>query len=746
MEEYKTTFSKDFNFHRLRKEIKSGKFMNTKIRSIIWRVCLGCFSEDPNPEKFCSLTREHRKRYSILKSSYLIPLQELTTKKEFKKNQNVTVLRFLPKQKENKGLSKTIQLDIERTNPELSFYSKPLIKQQMFNILFIYSKEHPDLSYRQGMHELLAPIIYVVHQEYQKNAQNKKSVDHPTFSVLTNQKYIEEDCYLMFERLMTLSQSLYFSNNNNKTVFSKSTTKTNLDSNKNGNGTLQKQIFRKVRRFTKNKQKKKKKQENGGQNKQNSPKDNVSQILILCKRVQNYHLKKYDEELFRYFSFLQLEPQLYSLRWYRLLLSREFELHEVLLLWDQIFSDYTPLVYIGYIIVAMLMMIRDKLFDPDETLVLQQLFNYKLDDNIVNLLKFSNALRCPNRDNIDLILNLKKEKKNPNLSINIYTHFNKLYKPNDQKNLIQYYSNFFKAKPKSNNNNNNNNNNNINNIGGSSSNNINSIYNNKMKLSNLINATKVINRHRQLKKSIKELNLKQFEINRLKNKIIKKQKNQYNMGLYLNIAIEGVSGHLFPKLEDSNNTELEEKQKKFYPSILELKKVKDVLCKQLLFSDLQNNKIKYGNEDGNGNVDEDGGGDGNRNGGGGDDILEKIYNNPNKSIHLKNNSDQTVNENEKIKGRVIINNISANNEYFQEIKLTNIKNNRNNIFNEKNENIIFESNDEIIDIFSQSRLKSNNCQYNFDENSSFVISKFENYLRNSKELQKKTKKKKSKVK
>ena len=33
------------------------------------------------------------------------------------------------------------------------------------DVLFCYVKEHPDLGYRQGMHELLAPILFVLHAE-----------------------------------------------------------------------------------------------------------------------------------------------------------------------------------------------------------------------------------------------------------------------------------------------------------------------------------------------------------------------------------------------------------------------------------------------------------------------------------------------------------------------------------------------------------------------------------------------------
>ena len=35
----------------------------------------------------------------------------------------------------------------------------------MLRILFIYARQTPQLSYKQGMHEILAPIIYVIEKD-----------------------------------------------------------------------------------------------------------------------------------------------------------------------------------------------------------------------------------------------------------------------------------------------------------------------------------------------------------------------------------------------------------------------------------------------------------------------------------------------------------------------------------------------------------------------------------------------------
>lgn len=67
----------------------------------------------------------------------------------------------------DKELCALIEQDVIRTFPGVDFYRKPLIQNLMINILFCYAREHPDICYRQGMHEILAPILFVIHCDQQ---------------------------------------------------------------------------------------------------------------------------------------------------------------------------------------------------------------------------------------------------------------------------------------------------------------------------------------------------------------------------------------------------------------------------------------------------------------------------------------------------------------------------------------------------------------------------------------------------
>jgi TBC1 domain family protein 5 len=46
-------------------------------------------------------------------------------------------------------LKKIIQQDVIRTSPGVEFFRTEKIQKIMVDLLFCYSREHPDLSYRQ---------------------------------------------------------------------------------------------------------------------------------------------------------------------------------------------------------------------------------------------------------------------------------------------------------------------------------------------------------------------------------------------------------------------------------------------------------------------------------------------------------------------------------------------------------------------------------------------------------------------
>jgi len=70
-------------------------------------------------------------------------------------------------------------------------------------------------------------------------------------------------------------------------------------------------------------------------------------------------LKSYDPVLHNHLTRLGIEPQLYGLRWIRLLFGREFHVADVLKLWDAIFADDPKLSIVDYVCLAMLLYLRE---------------------------------------------------------------------------------------------------------------------------------------------------------------------------------------------------------------------------------------------------------------------------------------------------------------------------------------------------------------------------------------------------
>ncbi|KAJ2106283.1 hypothetical protein GGI16_001992, partial [Coemansia sp. S142-1] len=55
--------------------------------------------------------------------------------------------------------------DVARTFPEEAYFRETRVQKLLADILFVYAKLHSSLQYRQGMHELLAPILMAVDRD-----------------------------------------------------------------------------------------------------------------------------------------------------------------------------------------------------------------------------------------------------------------------------------------------------------------------------------------------------------------------------------------------------------------------------------------------------------------------------------------------------------------------------------------------------------------------------------------------------
>ncbi|EKX53236.1 hypothetical protein GUITHDRAFT_100942 [Guillardia theta CCMP2712] len=324
---------------KLRDQVFEGYLKDSPMRSVCWRVFLGVLPTDSASFlSWVTIMKERRKRYQELKEEFLIdPYKDGGQKDPLHDNPLAQAEGSVWKKYfELQELQKSIMIDIERLNVEDEFLKQEEAQKAMLRVLTVWSNLHSELSYRQGMHELLAPIVAVLHRDMsacrdsvagmQQDSDERCSV----IKTLMDPEHLEHDAFSLFEALMLSSKS----------------------------------SFEPPQKVPK------------GQ----TPKPNKA--VARCERVQNVLLRDKDHELFLHLQSLQVEPQLYALRWIRLLLGREFHLEDVLYLWDAMFADQLnkskgqDIELLDYICLSMLTYVRSDLLMKDNMGCLQRLMRY----------------------------------------------------------------------------------------------------------------------------------------------------------------------------------------------------------------------------------------------------------------------------------------------------------------------------------------------------------------------------------
>jgi TBC1 domain family protein 5 len=99
-------------------------------------------------------------------------------------------------------------------------------------------------------------------------------------------------------------------------------------------------------------------------------------MVLRSKRIVFDMLAKVDRELSTHLERLDVMPQIFLMRWVRLLFGREFPFDDVLTMWDVIFANDTSLEIVDHICMAMLLRIRWELMDSDYNEALTLLLRY----------------------------------------------------------------------------------------------------------------------------------------------------------------------------------------------------------------------------------------------------------------------------------------------------------------------------------------------------------------------------------
>ncbi|KAF2875475.1 rab-GTPase-TBC domain-containing protein [Massariosphaeria phaeospora] len=226
----------------------------------------------------------------------------------------------------DEALRAEIFQDIERCMPDNMYFRQPATQNMMLDVLFVWCKMHPDIGYRQGMHEILAPVLWVVERDAVDTTHvdnthvDHRAVDH-TLADMLNAGYIEHDTHTLYSLIMQTAKSFY------------------------------------------------------------APADEASTsketpMLIRSSRIFERYLPKADPELSAHLVKLEIVPQIFLLRWIRLLFGREFPLDSVLDVWDALFAIDSTLELVDMISISMLLRIRWSLVAADTNEAFSLLLRY----------------------------------------------------------------------------------------------------------------------------------------------------------------------------------------------------------------------------------------------------------------------------------------------------------------------------------------------------------------------------------
>ncbi|XP_048956037.1 TBC1 domain family member 5 isoform X4 [Canis lupus dingo] len=352
----------------------NGQLRSSRFRSICWKLFLCVLPQDKS--QWISRIKELRAWYSNIKEIHItnprkvVGQQDLMINNPLSQDEGSLWNKFF----QDKELRSMIEQDVKRTAlcganrrwkhwfPEMQFFQQENVRKILTDVLFCYARENEQLLYKQGMHELLAPIVFILHCDHQAFLHASESAQpRQEMKTLLNPEYLEHDAYAMFSQLMETAEPWFstFEHDGQK-----------------GKETLMTPIP-----FAR-------------------PQDLGPTIAIVTKvnQIQDHLLKKHDIELYMHLNRLEIAPQIYGLRWVRLLFGREFPLQDLLVVWDALFADGLSLSLVDYIFIAMLLYIRDALISSNYQTCLGLLMHYPLIGDVHSLILKALFLRDPKRN------------------------------------------------------------------------------------------------------------------------------------------------------------------------------------------------------------------------------------------------------------------------------------------------------------------------------------------------------------
>ena len=363
-----------YRVENLKKFSMEGELNKELLRPIAWKIFLGVLPNTGSLREWVEIISNQReefkkkiKKFCKIKKFIGDPLGGGSKKKKASADTSY----------EDNDLKNSINKDLDRTRQEIDLFLQSKIKNILANVLYIWSKENQDISYRQGMHELLAILFLVFYPYYFPCTRKPKNTKNDIIEFLKDIELYKEDLYIFFHDEDEIQSDLFF-------IFEALMKKgmANLFNPK----ILQKEdpeykmyeIFPQMWK---------------GESDQKNP----TFVYRRCDLLIKEKLKSLDNDLYSHFKRIELNCVVFLQRYLRCMFCIEFPLNDVYILWDYIICNnyinentqkYTFII-MEYICIAMIFKIRDTLKDSDQSECFSTLFKYPETKDIMEIIKLS---------------------------------------------------------------------------------------------------------------------------------------------------------------------------------------------------------------------------------------------------------------------------------------------------------------------------------------------------------------------
>ncbi|OQR81887.1 hypothetical protein THRCLA_11312 [Thraustotheca clavata] len=349
------------DLHDIHRQATRGALSWSCLRNLMWRVWLGILPGTTTFDQWVPITTSSRELYTNYQQQYRFILPSSLDEDDIH-------YCSCPSPTNTTALLHSIYRDVIRTRCSMPYFREPHIQTMMIRILYIYAQVHPRFGYHQGMGELLAVFVYLLYiEQYPRDEQGSPRDGRWSFEAVPvdaswdDQSYVHVDkmdapkisTYLDKQRF--LSSVPFVINESTPTTSCKEAVIDILSTVTSGEFIehdaffLFEKLMERMDGFF------------------STANESTIGLHVQLEHVQFGLLSQLDPEVALHFNTMNLLPEVYLVKWVRLLFAREFPMYQVWVLWDAIFSVSSDnLSFVHYLCVAMLHEMRDEILLQDD--------------------------------------------------------------------------------------------------------------------------------------------------------------------------------------------------------------------------------------------------------------------------------------------------------------------------------------------------------------------------------------------